>query len=100
MSKNTYRTTDPKYNIKIDQTGTPVMINAASGEEITEPMFIMRAKDKNAVDGMLKYAELCRNEEHIVAVVARIVEFIEWRGLNEHCVKEPDTDISEPNQGN
>ena len=91
-----YKTTDPKYNIANDQDGKPVLVNAASGKEIEEPIFILRAKDKHAIATLLAYMDkLPARNAHQQAVYKRFLEFSEWADHNRELVKEPDTQESE-----
>ena len=81
-----FKTTDPKYNIAFGQGGKPVLVNATTGKEIEEPIFILRAKDKHAAAAIWSYLSRCENPEHQCAVFKRYEEFLEWQDT-----KEPDT---------
>jgi len=73
-----YPTPDPKYNIAYGQGGRPVLINKASGKEVKEPIFILSAKDKNAVDTLLAYIVMLPDNEYKSEVYAQYLEFCEY----------------------
>jgi hypothetical protein len=86
-----FRTPDPKYNIAYGQDGKPVLVNAATGVEVDEPIFILRAKDEHAIKILMAYATECRILSHVGSVLQRMAEFITWRAENKDKIKEPDT---------
>lgn len=56
-----------------------------------EPVFVIRAKDKNAVSVLSYYKALCINQQHIDAIDKRIESFVAWASENPEKMKEPDT---------
>lgn len=89
--RSSFETPDPKYNIAFGQGGRPVLINASSGKEVKEPIFILRAKDVNSFIAIGAYAQNCKDDNHREAVYDRLAEFTKWQLGNESMVKEPDT---------
>lgn len=83
MSRN-----DPKYKF----VGGKI-VNIHTGDKIPdhEPVFIMRAKDLNAVPALRAYARLCKDTEHHFAVQECIVDFTEFERRNPSKMHEPDT---------
>ena len=55
-----------------------------------EPIFILRAQDKNAALAIAYYKKLCRNSEHIQRVNGRIHDFVDFAHNNPEKMKEPD----------
>lgn len=82
------KTQDPKYDIEDGR-----LINAATGEPIPEdePIFILRAKDRKALDTLAHYFRQCRNANHILAVSKRILHFVGFSKQYPERMKEPDT---------
>jgi hypothetical protein len=81
---------NPKYDV--DKRGR--IFNRSSGEVIPddEPVFILRARDRWAIDVLLHYQGLCQDREHRLAVERRIEEFDRFQDENAERMKEPDTD--------
>lgn len=80
---------EPKYNAEAGQ-----LVNRASGKPIPsdEPVFILRAKDRNAVQAIMHYRSLCLgNPEHYQAVDARVGDFLEFAANHPERMKYPDT---------
>lgn len=79
---------EPKYT-----TNGRSIINRATGEAIPddEPVFIMRARDRNALFGMIEYARRCADPDHVAAVDKRISDFAQFAALYPHRIKHPDT---------
>lgn len=79
---------EPKYTVD----GRSI-INRATGEAIPddEPVFIMRARDRNALFGMIEYARRCADPDHVAAVDKRISDFAQFAALYPHRIKHPDT---------
>jgi hypothetical protein len=82
---------EPKYGI--DLAGR--LFNRYSGEPIpdTEPVFILRAQDRQALPTLQYYLRLIGVETHRRAVEIRIEQFGNWKKKN--GVKTPDTIITE-----
>lgn len=80
---------EPKYNS--DQGG---IFNRASGEYIPheEPVFILRARDKHAIQTLQFYADMVKDEHHQSVVAARIAHFTNYQMNYPERMKEPDTD--------
>jgi hypothetical protein len=83
---------EPKYTVN----GSAIM-NRASGEAIPadEPVFIFRARDVRAVGALSRYASvvaLHSSEDHWLAVMGRIDDFVRFRRDHPERMKEPDTD--------
>jgi hypothetical protein len=59
-----------------------------------EPCFILRAKDRCAVDAILAYADLCRlagsPPEHVAEVGRQAQRFERWQAENLERLKIPD----------
>lgn len=89
MSEKTVTpTNDPKF-VMIDGR----MCNAATGIAIPEdePIFILRGKDRKAIDAIVAYAESCDDPDHIATVMKRAAEFAKFATDNPDRMKEPDT---------
>ncbi|HAL45497.1 MAG: hypothetical protein A2Y12_08805 [Planctomycetes bacterium GWF2_42_9] len=76
-----------KYKIENNQ-----IINIKTGVAIpdNEPVFILRAKDTNALSAIGEYYGICDNVEHSAAVGAVFRKFADWQDSNQEIVKEPD----------
>ena len=79
----------PKYDVSAHGH----LVNRASGETIPddEPVFILRARDRWAIDALLHYQGLCEDRDHRVAVERIIEEFDRFADENSDRMKEPDT---------
>lgn len=77
---------EPKYEIRQGR-----IHNRATGEAIPddEPIFILRAKDKNAAEAIAQYCDLCSIENHREIVKARISQFLNWAEENPDRMHEP-----------
>lgn len=86
---NTYQ--EPKYMIKEGK-----IVNRQSGEAIPEdePIFILRARDHNALGALAAYLSLCSDLKHKEAVRQRHAQFANWAALHQDRLKEPDTQIT------
>jgi len=80
-------TQDPKYDIEDGK-----LVNSSTRKPIPddEPIFILRAKDKNAVDAIEHYKTLCNNSEHRRSVAVRVWDFCGFSSENPDRMKEPD----------
>lgn len=56
-----------------------------------EPIFIFRAKDKNALTMLEVYQRLCADKNHQDVIGKRIQDFKEFRDKNPELMKEPDS---------
>lgn len=79
---------EPKY-----KAVAGVIYNRASGEPIPddEPVFIFRARDRNAIAALLRYMDICYDDEHRLAVAKRVVDFQRFAADHPHRMKQPDT---------
>ena len=62
-------------------------------EKTGEPIFVLRAKDKYALETLIEYRELCAHKcstDHFQAIEKRIDEFGDWGIDNESKMKIPD----------
>ena len=86
---------EPKY-----KAVAGVIYNRATGEPIPddEPVFILRAKDLNAIDTLEFYRNQCENPEHQAAIARRMDDFKRFADRNLSKMKEPDTSPSERDQ--
>lgn len=88
-------TQDPKYSIR-----GGALVNSATGIEIPrdEPVFILRAKDSNAVAALIAYHDICQgtavDDQHLAAIMRRIREFQAFAVHKLQRMKTPDTDMS------
>jgi len=57
-----------------------------------EPLFILRAQDKNALPVLLAYHIICENIEHQANVTKSIRDFQEFIRKHPDRMKEPDTE--------
>ena len=69
------------------------LINAKTQQPIPkdEPVFLLRAKDKNAALAIAYYKKLCENQEHAAAVNKRLHEFVNYAHNKPEIMKTPDT---------
>ncbi len=82
---------EPKYTVQNDR-----IVNRATGVAIpdNEPVFILRAKDREAVYALMDYRSRClSNADHYHAIDRRIGDFLRFKGLHPQCMKQPDTAI-------
>lgn len=73
------------------------LVNRATGEAIPddEPVFILRAKDRQAVYALMAYRSRCLgNADHYRAVDARVGQFLKFKDEHPGRMKQPDTDPS------
>lgn len=82
---------DRKYEFRDGQ-----IVNRASGEVIPadEPVFVFRARDRNAAFLLKRYQEVCVDADHQKAIEKRIEDFEKFAKANPDRMKEPDTDIN------
>jgi len=57
-----------------------------------EPVFIFRAKDRNALAALYHYQKQCGNWNHKAVIGKRIDDFKRFADENPELMKEPDTD--------
>lgn len=92
-----FSTQDPKYNIRVITTEegdvSAFLVNAHSGMAVPphEPMFMLRAKDRNAAPTIRQYRDLCKDADHQTSVAKRLHEFLEFTVKYPQSMKEPDT---------
>lgn len=79
---------EPKYVIENGR-----LVNRQSGETIPddEPVFILRARDKNAAAILRAYASSCIDPAHREAANLRAAQFANWATLHSDRMREPDT---------
>ncbi len=79
---------EPKYT-----TNGHAIVNRTSGEEIPadEPIFILRARDKHAVEVLSYYYDLVVDANHGRVVILRREQFHAFAKANPHRMKEPDS---------
>lgn len=84
---------EPKYGIHVDVLGEGVLYNRHSGQPIPfdEPVFIFRAKDRNAAAALRYYQSLCFDVAHKEAIQERIDQFEEFAQEHLNRMKYPDT---------
>lgn len=65
-----------------------------SARQNNEPVFVLRAKDKNSIDAILEYFGKCEetncDQLHIDGVWGIYCEFVDWQRANEIKTKLPD----------
>ena len=71
-----------------------MLANRDTGRPIPpeEPVFILRAKDKNAVHALNVYREICGDDYHRALVSDRIFAFLNFSASYPERMKEPDTE--------
>lgn len=82
---------EPKYDAVAGQ-----LVNRATREPIPnhEPVFVLRAKDMNAVYAIMHYRALCLgNPDHYAAVDARVGDFLRFKEQYPDRMKKPDTSM-------
>ncbi|UMO76013.1 hypothetical protein [Planktothrix phage Pra-JY27] len=81
---------EPKYT-----TDGRAIVNRDSGEAIPadEPVFILRARDRHALNTLRDYRARVVGTEHIEAVDQRIADFEGFAIRHPDRMKEPDTDL-------
>jgi hypothetical protein len=84
---------EPKYTVGIAGR----IINRSTGKAIPddEPVFVLRAQDRNAVTALKAYALVCSSEDHRAVVQSRVMDFEAFALRNPGRVKEPDSSIDE-----
>lgn len=86
-------TQEPKYTVRDGR-----IVTRATGKPIPddEPVFVLRAKDRNAVYAIMHYRSLCLgNPEHYQAVDSRVGDFLQFAGEHPLRMKYPDTSPGE-----
>lgn len=80
---------EPKYDVNSEGR----IVNRATGLAIPddEPVFIFRARDRNALQTLRFYRDICSDAEHVVVVEKRIIEFSNFRHNHPDRMKEPDS---------
>jgi len=56
-----------------------------------EPLFILRAQDRNALATLMTYVSICVNLEHRRNVMKTVNDFTNFRNNNPEKMKEPDS---------
>jgi len=85
---------EPKYGVR-----DGLIYNRASGQVIPvdEPIFIFRARDSLAMQGLQEYMHLLGPGDHRYAVEARVKDFQRFKIDHPKRMKYPDTQMTEPN---
>jgi len=88
ITNDVFKTQDPKYDIH-----DGLLINSFTGTPIPmdEPVFLIRAKDIQAVPTLYDYLKRLGNADHVRAVEQRIEEFEQFAATYPQQMKEPDT---------
>jgi hypothetical protein len=76
-----------KYKIEGNQI---ININTDIAIPADEPVFILRAKDVNALATISDYYKYCNVAIHAIAVKKLYQKFLEWKNTNLNKIKEPD----------
>jgi hypothetical protein len=78
---------EPKYDVDYHNR----IMNRETCEPIPddEPIFILRAKDKNAALAIAYYKKLCANEKHQEDVNRRLHDFVEFAHNHPERMSEP-----------
>lgn len=86
---------EPKYAIN----ASGQLYNRVSGKVIPddEPVFILRASDKNAALAIAYYKKLCNDKDHQAAINNRLHQFVDYAHEHPERMKEPDTGPIETN---
>jgi len=76
-----------KYKIEFNR-----LVSRTTGEPLPEdePLFILRAQDKNALATLMAYHMICNNLQHKAEVKKSIDDFKEFRDKFPERIKEPD----------
>jgi hypothetical protein len=80
---------EPKYTVRGGR-----IVNRATGIAIPddEPLFILRAKDREAVYAIMGYRSRCLgNADHYRAIDGRVEDFLRFKEAHPERMKEPDT---------
>ncbi len=82
----------PEQEPKYDFNNLGQIMNRATCEAIpdNEPVFILRAKDKNAALVIAYYKNLCRNDNHKEVIKDRLHQFVNFAHEHPELMKEPD----------
>jgi hypothetical protein len=84
------RALDGKFSIDGER-----IINAVSGEEIPadEPLFLLRARDRNAAKAIAYYIDLCSEDgcqdSHMFALHLRLRRFVAFSQAHPDRIKQP-----------
>ncbi len=83
---------EPKYDAIAGQ-----LVNRATRQPIPndEPVFVLRAKDRNALAALSAYRSRCVDLEHIRAIDKRMEDFQRFMQDHPERMKEPDTRSAE-----
>lgn len=86
-------TQERKYNTTPDGR----LVNRSTGVRIPddEPVFILRAKDRNAIATLWDYLRHCRNADHCAVIKSRIQDFHAFAKANPERMKEPTSNVNE-----
>jgi len=91
---------EPKYTT----TRHGRLVNRSSGVPIPddEPVFVLRAKDRNAAKALEAYMQSCANADHRAVAKSRVLDFLEFAARHPERMKEPDSskqDLASANVG-
>lgn len=76
---------------KINESGQLVSKSDSQPIPEDEPLFILRAQDRNALAALTCYQALCLKPDHKASVQKSIDDFNKFRAVNPERMKEPDT---------
>ncbi|RLI49569.1 MAG: hypothetical protein DRP09_20560 [Candidatus Thorarchaeota archaeon] len=57
-----------------------------------EPVFILRARDRLAIQCLSTYISFCLNDNHRQGAIARALEFNDWKHYHPDLIVEPGED--------
>lgn len=77
---------DRKYKIEGGR-----LVKRSNGVPVPEdePLFILRAKDRNALPALVAYSALCVSLEHKEEVTKSVNDFVRFRNQNPNVMGEP-----------
>jgi hypothetical protein len=86
---------EPKYTVSKQQHGR--IVNRSTGEAIpdSEPVFILRAKDRKASAALRAYAMICDNPDHKAVIKSRLQDFEVFATAHPERMKEPDSSLQD-----
>lgn len=81
----------PEQEPKYSANAKGQLFNRETGSIIPddEPVFILRARDRNAIKTLLYYAMLCKIDGHQREALNRVVDFNRFANDKPECIREP-----------
>lgn len=89
---------EPKYTV--NEKGEILNRDTGKAIPVDEPVFILRAQDKHALDVLRNYVGLVSADGHRAVVTQRIEAFEEFAKNNSDRMKNPDSAPLPPKRGN